>query len=160
MMSTSNRDIQVHRGLLIIIQAALRCPVSSTLSTSRYKALPGSRLVIVHFCPLHFWTVSSKPNSLSLLSTSSRHRFDFLFCMEPLWGEREGGKNKNKKMTYSTLHSLVVHQYISDSFRNLSMCSRYRITNAAASVTYTLTPSAPETTLRLSSQNNTEKNGR
>lgn len=95
MMSSSTRDIQVHRGLLVIIQASRCCPVSSTLSTPRYKVPPAGRtLVMVHFCPVHFWTVSSKPNSLSLLSTSSRHRFDFLFCMEPLWG---GEKREEKK---------------------------------------------------------------
>lgn len=128
MMSTSNRDIQVHRGLLIIIQAALRCPVSSTLSTSRYKALPGSRLVIVHFCPLHFWTVSSKPNSLSLLSTSSRHRFDFLFCMEPLCGERErGGECKNDLFHSSFFGSAPVHfRFISKSQHVFTLQDRER----------------------------------
>lgn len=72
--------------------------------TSRYKELPGSMLVIVHFCPVHFWTVSSKPNSLSLLSKSSRHRFDFLFCIEPLWVEKE--KEKKRRLFRLTLYFL------------------------------------------------------
>lgn len=122
-MSSSNRDIRVHGGLLVALQASRCCPVSSTVSATRYKEPPGSTLVIVHFCPVHFWTVSSKPNSLSLLSTSSRHRFDFLFCMEPLcMGRKTKKKEKEKKDLF---HSILCCS--STSFQihlEISACGR------------------------------------
>lgn len=60
-----------------------------SLRGAHHRALPGSVLVMDHFCPVHFWRASWYPNSLSLLATSSRHRFDFLFWMEPPWKKKQ-----------------------------------------------------------------------
>lgn len=77
---------------------------------------------MVHFCPVHFRTVSSKPNSLSLLSTSSRHRFDFLFCREPLCTEEQIQKERDSE-TETEIITLSILRFISDSLR-ISACVR------------------------------------